>query len=328
MRDRHYRSGARGATAPRNTAARLGTTAASRTTCDRDYSLSEALRAACSEAGIVFREVPTDGRWHATDIEDDPRGRGDGRIKLFPDGEGGTVFNWKSDEQRTFFVNNGHTLTEAERAERDSRRQEAIRQGREEEARRRAEARDRAQALWKAAIPVDLHSYLKRKRVKSTGLRLYRGVLVIAGMPCNECLIVPARDTAGVIHTLEFIHADARKRFLPGGDYKGCYFSIGKPDGVLCIVEGSSGASVHEATGHAVAVAFSAGNLMPVALALRAKYPQIKIILCADNDRFTPGNPGVTKATEAARSVGGFLAVPRFADIGPYDYYQGGRANG
>lgn len=52
------------------------------------------------------------------------------------------------------------------------------------------------------------------------------------------------------------------------------------------------------------------------------------IILCADNDRFTPGNPGVTKAREAAIAVDGYLTVPRFDDLGPYDYYTEDEAHG
>ena len=50
----------------------------------------------------------------------------------------------------------------------------------------------------------------------------------------------------------------------------GCYLLIGKPDGALCIVEGyATGASIREAAGYAVAVAFNAGNLLPVARTLR-----------------------------------------------------------
>jgi putative DNA primase/helicase len=71
-------------------------------------------------------------------------------------------------------------------------------------------------------------------------------------------------------------------------------------------------------------VAFNAGNLKPVALALRKKFPEAKIILCADNDRFTPGNPGVSKAREAALEVNGRLYVPRFEDLGPHDFYREG----
>jgi putative DNA primase/helicase len=100
---------------------------------------------------------------------------------------------------------------------------------------------------------------------------------------------------------------------MPGGRKKGCYHSIGKPAGVLIVCEGfATGASSHEATGDAVAVAFDAGNLEPVAVALRVKYPSLKIIIAADDDHLTDGNPGMTKARAAALAVGGLLAVPSF----------------
>src|SRR5262249_45633045 len=87
----------------------------------------------------------------------------------------------------------------------------------------------------------------------------------------------------------------------------------GKPNGLLCIAEGyATAASIHEATGHAVAVAFDAGNLEQVARALQAKYPDLRIVICADDDYRTAGNPGITRATEAARVVGGLVAVPVF----------------
>ena len=102
---------------------------------------------------------------------------------------------------------------------------------------------------------------------------------------------------------------------LPICRVKACYFGIGKPNGTLCIAEGyATGASIHEATGFAVAIAFNAGNLLPVAKAIRAKFPDMRLIVCRDDDHLTNGNPGLTKATEAARSVGGILAVPEFGD--------------
>src|SRR5699024_5370404 len=71
-------------------------------------------------------------------------------------------------------------------------------------------------------------------------------------------------------------------------------------------------ASIHEATGHAVAVAFNAGNLKPVAEALRAKYPALEIVIAADNDLRDDGTPniGVEKAEEAAKAVRGRVVVP------------------
>ena len=125
--------------------------------------------------------------------------------------------------------------------------------------------------------------------------------------------MVPLRDTSGALQNLQFINEDGAKRFLKGGRVRGCCFGMGVPAGALFIVEGyATGATVHEATGHAVAVAFDAGNLPYVAIGLRAKYPDLRIVLCADNDTHSPGNPGLTKAIEAARRVNGWLAVPQF----------------
>jgi putative DNA primase/helicase len=81
----------------------------------------------------------------------------------------------------------------------------------------------------------------------------------------------------------------------------------------LIVCEGfATGASIHECTDHAVAVAFNAGNLEAVAVALRSKYPALKIIIAADDDHQTPGNPGMTKATAAVQATGSALAVPVF----------------
>jgi putative DNA primase/helicase len=115
------------------------------------------------------------------------------------------------------------------------------------------------------------------------------------------------------LHSLQVIDPEGGKRFQPGGRIKGCYHAIGKPEGVLIVCEGyATGASIHEATGYAVAVAFNAGNLESVALALHQKYPALQLIMAADDDWKTPGNPGMTKATQAARAVGGRVAVPTF----------------
>jgi putative DNA primase/helicase len=186
-----------------------------------------------------------------------------------------------------------------------------------------ARVREKAQRIWCISKPVDLHPYLTHKKVKAFGIRQYRGSNVAVA------LVIPLRDTRGDLHSLQFIDAKGNKRFLSGGAITGHYYAIGKYAGTLCIAEGyATAATIHQATGHAVAVAFNAGNLKPVALALRVKFPEARIIVCADNDRFTPGNPGVTKAREAALEVKGYLVVPRFEDIGPYDHYREGGDHG
>ena len=61
-------------------------------------------------------------------------------------------------------------------------------------------------------------------------------------------------------------------------------------------------------------VCFSAVNLLPVAKAVRSKYPTREIIVCADNDRYTPGNPGYSKALETAKSINSKLVCPTFPE--------------
>jgi putative DNA primase/helicase len=38
------------------------------------------------------------------------------------------------------------------------------------------------------------------------------------------------------------------------------------------------------------------------------------LVICADDDHVTDGNPGLTKAAEAAQAVKGLLAIPRFPE--------------
>ena len=126
-------------------------------------------------------------------------------------------------------------------------------------------------------------------------------------------LVVPIRNKDRELRSLQFIMADGKKLYLPDGEIKGCYFPIGKPADVICIGEGfATMATVHKATGHACVVAFQCGNVESVANVIRVKFPRATIVLCADDDHKTTGNPGLAKATVAARAVNGRLAVPVF----------------
>lgn len=149
------------------------------------------------------------------------------------------------------------------------------------------------------------HPYLKRKGVHAYGLRLLR-----------DSLMVPLFDTAELIHGMQFIGPNGDKMFKTGTVKLGHYFPIGKPiKRTLLICEGyATGASLHEATGYAVAVAFDAGNLKPVTAALRQKFPDFRLIVCGDNDRWGDINTGAIKATEAALAVAGMLTIADFQD--------------
>ena len=119
------------------------------------------------------------------------------------------------------------------------------------------ERAQKAAKIWQSSqVFTGQHSYLSKKQVLPYGLRLSE---------TNNYLVLPLRDTNGKIWSLQTISETGEKRFLSGGRVKGCYFAIGKPDKEIVICEGyATGASIHQATGKAVAVAFNKENLESV----------------------------------------------------------------
>lgn len=218
----------------------------------------------------------------------------------------GAFGSWKTGEQHTWRSTSNEVATPAERAELQRKLQAAQQARASEEARVRADAAARALKLWSGAKPAtDDHPYLRAKGVHAYGLRALR-----------DKLVLPARDADGKLHTLQFISPDGSKKFLTGGRIAGCYYAIGRPDDVLLLAEGyATAATLHQATGRAVATCFNCGNLLAVARTLRVKFPHLRIVVCADDDSATPNNPGLTAAHQAAQAVGGVVAIPSFQEV-------------
>jgi putative DNA primase/helicase len=118
----------------------------------------------------------------------------------------------------------------------------------------------------------------------------------------------------GELVNVQKIYPDGTKRYMKGARKTGCYMPMGDLTDHIHICEGyATGCSLHDLL-PAVCVAFDAGNLKPVALSIRKKYPKVKITIGADNDINTDGNPGLTKARQAAAAVGGDVIYPDFSD--------------
>lgn len=259
---------------------------------------------AIADAGIEPPdEIIADGGVHRFPTNG-KRGDDAGWYVLHSDGiPAGAFGDWRSDVTKTWCARRIESLSPAEREEHRRRIEAARREAEAERARAQEEAAKRAAELWARAKPeTGEHRYLRDKRVQAHGIRTD-----------GERLLIPMRDAEGKPWNIQRIAQDGTKRFLPGGRTKGLYFGIGRPDGVLVIAEGyTTGASVHEATGHAVAVAFSAANLRAVAEALRKKLgPDVRLIIAGDNDA---SGTGQKAATEAACAVGGLVAIPAKGD--------------
>lgn len=174
-------------------------------------------------------------------------------------------------------------------------------------------AAERSESEWNSATPAFAdHPYLTKKRIHPHGAR------IAATEAYKDWLVIDLRDYEGKLHSLQFIAPDGTKRFVYQGRKKGCFHFISHTHDTnvpLIICEGfATGATLNEALGFPVACGLDCGNLLPVARALRHAFPERRILICADNDRETEGNPGVTKATEAAEATNAILVIPQFPD--------------
>ncbi|MGK2742269.1 toprim domain-containing protein, partial [Tepidicaulis sp. LMO-SS28] len=242
-------------------------------------------------------------KWHRVEVEGDRKGQLSGSYRGFLDGRpAGQIMNYKTGEKAVQWVATGSKLTPEElarvREEAETRRKALEAQITAEQA--RVAKRAYAAYMNAAEAPAD-HPYLQKKQVKAHGLKVDE----------TGNLLLPLRDTKGFLWNLQVIREDGTKRFLKGGRKSGLMHVIGDGKGPLIIAEGyATAATLSEATGRSTAVAFDAGNLAPVAEALKAKEPERLLVIAADDDHAKRKNAGLTRAREAAEAVKAELIVP------------------
>lgn len=161
------------------------------------------------------------------------------------------------------------------------------------------------------------HPYLQAKGVEAWNVSISRD---------GKTLYIPVCDVDRKLQSLQIIFRDNedspfKKRFLKDSRKEGGFHLLDRDDVFgaepTLIAEGyATAASVHEATGRPVVVAFDANNLKPVAEALYSRIVDYAFIFIADDDRKLNVNIGLEKAKEAAEAVGGAVVVPSFDEAG------------
>jgi putative DNA primase/helicase len=212
-----------------------------------------------------------------------------GHWSRLPDGQ-----NWQAKDDNTLTPQERTQVKERidqSRAARDKARNEI-----------RATCRAKAAKMLEASQNVQAdHAYLKKKRVKPYGARQLK-----------DMLLIPVRKKT-TLTGLQIIMPDGSKKFLTGTEKTGAYFVLRGKGKVVYLVEGwATGCTIHELTGATVIICFDCGNLEAVSKEIKATGPDYEMIVVADNDRMTEGNPGLTKARAAALATGARLAIPTF----------------
>jgi len=148
--------------------------------------------------------------------------------------------------------------------------------------------------LWNKAQPANpSHPYLTSKAVSAYGIR-----------QSSDQLLIPLYDHNNHIICIQFIYPNGKKQFITGGKVKSGHFAIGEPTEIIYLCEGyATGASIHQASGCQVVVAFTVGNLQLVAEMLTKRHPNNKVIICADNDSSSGKNTGISTAKKSAEKL-------------------------
>ncbi|GGC62085.1 toprim domain-containing protein [Marinobacter halophilus] len=219
--------------------------------------------------------------------------------------------DWSTGAEMKWVAHSMDTLTAEEQRELRCRMAEA-RKIREEEQARRWEARAAAASRrWRSCPPADPeHPYLLRKGIQPHRARQQDGELVLL-----------LSDFSGKSWSLQTIGEAGGKRLMAGGKKSGHLIVVDGPNDParVLICEGwATGCTLAEIDPAAlVLAAVDCSNLQAVATGARNHWPDADLIVCGDDDRQTPGNPGAAAARAAALAAGAQLALPEWPPAAP-----------
>lgn len=295
-------------------------------TIDPREEFQEALRG----AGLVLNALPEmDGKIHRVPVQDDRPGERSGAYSGFLDGhpagfiqnfKTGLKTNWKSQSVPAHLTDTERAALTAEAANRRLARE--AEQGRQYETTAQEVA-----AYWETCHPATAaHPYLAQKGVQPHGIREND----------KGNLVIPLTDSAGRLWSLQNVTPEGDKSFWKGAKVVGNHHLLGTlhPERPLLITEGfATGATLHEASGLPVAVAFSGRNLAAVAQQYRQAHPTLSLVIAGDNDhtreQANKTNTGSMLAENAAALVGGVTLLPSFAPNQPgSDWNDWAKLNG
>ena len=296
--------------------------------CADAWTVFAEARRSMALCGLGSPEFAADGSIQRFDVPDKPRGNKAGWVVAHADGVPVVVFgSWITGEtwqmtgiDDTFQSVQGVRLVTAEEVEASRKRLEAIRAARAEE----AFESDRKACAWaeeriaKAGPVPDSHPYAARKRIRPDlgGVRMEQ----------DGTILLPLWGVSGgraFKGGMQRISPDGSKKFAKGLAVKGRFGWIDGQGSEILVCEGwATGCSLHMATGQPVCIAMNAGNLPAAARACLELNPGRKLCICGDDDRWTDGNPGRTKALKAAQELGGRCVFPEFRSLdgGPTDF--------
>ncbi|WP_149543261.1 LPD7 domain-containing protein [Serratia marcescens] len=267
------------------------------------------------EAGFVLPDngLPEmDGKRHRVTTEGDKAGSKSGVYQGFMDGRpAGWYQNHRASEGKINWTSTG--TYQYDPAESIKQRALAAQKRWDREIKAQDDYARIAKTLtgqWsKMPAAPDSHAYLSRKSVPAAaGVKLDK----------YDNLVIPLRNTAGELRTLQYIKPDGTKNLKKDAEKTGNYFVVGgelSPQRPILYAEGyATAASLHLATGVPVVMTVDAGNMVTVSQNLKALYPDTAHIILGEDDFTKTDNKGLNKAREAAAAIDGIYIIPQFTE--------------
>lgn len=276
-----------------------------------NYVIDTLFLTAMADAGLEPHQsliIEADGQLKRFRVKGDKSRSKNGWYVLFNDGvAAGSFGNWKTGFTSSWCAKHVNKMSKKERYSLGLQRQNAIRMREKQRIQDQHNVAVKCGELWSNANPLVKanHPYLLNKQIRAYGIR-----------QLGNNLLIPVQTAQNRLVSLQFIMPDGSKTFKSGGSVKGCFMVIGELKGTVFICEGyATGATLHQAIGLGVIVAFNAGNISPVITALKAQgMDHLNIIIAADNDRSNTVNTGLIKGEECAILHGLELLSPRFKE--------------
>lgn len=267
------------------------------------------------EAGFVLPDngLPEmDGKRHRVAAEGDKAGSKSGVYQGFMDGRpAGWYQNHRASEGKVNWTSTG--AYQYDPAESIKQRALAAQKRWDREIKAQDDYARIAKTLtgqWsKMPAAPDSHAYLSRKSVPAAaGVKLDK----------YDNLVIPLRNTAGELRTLQYIKPDGTKNLKKDAEKTGNYFVVGgelSPQRPILYAEGyATAASLHQATGIPVVMTVDAGNMVTVSRNLKALHPDTAHIILGEDDFTKTDNKGLNKAREAAAAIDGSYIIPQFTE--------------
>lgn len=281
---------------------------------DMPLNIEEEFLDRIKSAGVLENTVIADGQKHRIVVDGDKGKEQSGFYVLYSDGVANGYFMNNRTGEEIKWTSKEHSMTPEEKAEMKTlyNAKKAEREQADKILTEKAEKAIYAKFMNKEAVSE--HSYLSNKMIEPTS-NIYAGQ--------DNTITIPLFNVDGRLKSAQYIDENGEKRFAKNTNKVGAFHIVDgsvsdlKYAKSVVIAEGyATAASINEALNNKdikVIAAMSANNIEHTVKAITEKYPDMNIVIAADNDLTNKvGNIGLNAANAVQNKYENVtVAVPK-----------------